>query len=202
MIIALIGPPASGKGTIGEILSRRYEIPTISTGKILRELNEEIKNLNFNFSSGQLIDDNTVNEIMLMRIQNDDCKNGFILDGYPRNLEQAKFLNSYFNQSDIGIDKIIYLDLTEEVIKQRILGRIECGNCGKVYNINNYNYCYCEKCGTKLLKRSDDNEKTLEKRLQIYNDLTSHVIEYYKKMNKVTKIDATKTIEEIIKEIN
>lgn len=201
-VIIIFGPPGSGKGTQGKIISQKLNIPHIATGDIMREavaneteLGKKVKDY---LGRGLLVPDEIVIEIIEERLRREDVKNGFILDGFPRTVEQAKALENLFKKLNIKEYKVIYLRVPDEEIIKRVSGRRTCIKCGKVYNI-----FYsppkedekCDSCGEKLVVREDDTEEKVKKRLQVYKESTLPVLEFYG--NKVININGTGDIEEI-----
>lgn len=201
-VIILFGPPGSGKGTQGKMLSQDLNIPHIATGDIMREaianeteLGKKVKGY---LEKGLLVPDDIVIEIIEERLRREDVKSGFILDGFPRTVEQARALEDLFRKLNIKDYKIVYLDVPDEEIVKRVAGRRTCVKCGKVYNI----YFSppkvagkCDSCGSELIVREDDTEEKVRKRLEVYRQSTLPVIEFYGA--KVKRINATGSIEEI-----
>lgn len=198
MRLILLGAPGAGKGTQGEIISERYEIPTISTGNVLREairqgtpLGLEAKEL---IDKGQLVPDEVVNEIVRARIAEDDCKNGFILDGYPRTLAQAQALDKMGSD----IDKVLCLHVPDEVILARLGGRRVCESCGATYHVDSQPSSageLCEKCGGTLIIRKDDRPETIKERLSVYHQQTEPLIEYYRAQGKLRVVEGDELVE-------
>ncbi len=176
-----LGRPGSGKGTYSTKVAKELNIPHISTGDIFREnikqqteLGKKIQEL---VKEGKLVPDGIVNEIAKNRLEQEDCKEGFILDGYPRTIQQAETLDTYKK-----IDKVLNIDVPEEVIIRRITTRRVCKNCGAVYNILTLKpkqEGICDKCGGELYQRPDDTEEAVKIRLQEYENLTQPLIKYY-----------------------
>lgn len=203
--IIFLGPPGSGKGTQAALLSDNLRIPKISTGDILRE---EIKNntqLGIKakqfIDSGTLVPDDVMLAIISARTSQDDCKSGFILDGFPRTVAQANGLSSL----GIKIDKVININLSDEIIVERLGGRRICASCGSMFHIKYQppkNQGICDKCGAMLVIRVDDKVETIKKRLKVYHSQTQPLIEYYKKKVQFINIDGNKSIDEIKQEIN
>jgi adenylate kinase len=198
--LILFGPPGSGKGTFaGQIKKVLPEISHISTGDIFRENLKNETPLGLKAKSymnkGELVPDDVTIEMVRDRLNKEDAKkNGFILDGFPRTLPQAKALSDI-----IDIDLILLLQVSRELIFKRILGRYSCDNCGKIYNkytLPPKTEGICDKCGAniKFEQRSDDNEETLKNRLDAYERNAKPVIKYYKKKGKIKKIDGTDTL--------
>lgn len=204
--IVMMGPAGSGKGTQSNLISQRYGLPEISTGTLLRnkvkdgdELGQKIDKI---ISSGDVVSDDLVFSILKEKLES--CKNGFILDGFPRNINQAIELDEYLGSD--GITHVLVLDVPEDIVIKRISGRFECKKCRKVYNrfFNNTKIeGVCDVCGsTDFSVRSDDeNLKAIEKRLAIYNDMSKNIIEYYSKKNLIYFINGLKSIESISEDI-
>ncbi len=187
-IIIIMGAPGSGKGTQSKILKDLYNIAHISTGDILRsevelktKLGIEIKNL---LDQGSLVDDDIMNNLIKQRILKDDCSNGFILDGYPRTLNQAKLLDDIFSNFKFLDYKVIEIDISDEIIVHRILGRYSCSDCNSIYNdyfLPTKETGICDKCGGKNLnRRTDDKLDTVKSRLKTYHEQSVPVLSYYK----------------------
>ena len=198
MRLILLGAPGAGKGTQGEIISERYEIPTISTGNLLREAIKEKTPLGLAakeiIDKGQLVPDEVVNEIVRERISREDCKNGFILDGYPRTLAQAEALD----QMGAEIDKVLCLQVPDEVIVSRLGGRRVCESCGATYHVESQPSSageLCEKCGGTLIVRKDDRPETIKERLNVYHQQTEPLIEYYKAQGKLRTVIGDELVE-------
>ena len=203
MNIILFGAPGAGKGTQAKELTKKYEIPQISTGDILRAaianktpLGLEAKKL---MDEGKLVSDDIVNGLVEARLQEADCEKGFILDGFPRTVAQAEALDGILEKFNKKIEKVIALDVSDDEIIERITGRRVSKKTGKIYHIK-YNPPVDEN-PEDLEQRADDNEETVVKRLEVYNKQTAPVLDYYKKQAKVYTVDGTKKLEEITKDI-
>jgi len=197
MRIILLGPPGAGKGTQSKDLAQRLDLSHISTGDILRqnvkagtELGKEAKGY---MDKGLLVPDALVASMLKDRFEQPDIKKGFILDGYPRALTQAKTLDEILNDKKIGIDLVVYLDTSDEVIIQRLTGRLVCSACGANYHKTNMppkKEGICDACGAKLYQRTDDNEETVKKRIEVYKNEVASLIKYYQDKGKLHKLSA------------
>ena len=203
MNIILFGAPGAGKGTQAKELIKKYDIPQISTGDILRgaianktPLGLEAKKL---MDEGKLVSDDIVNGLVEARIQEEDCKKGFILDGFPRTVAQAEALDGIMAKIKRDIEKVIALEVDDSEIIERITGRRVSKKTGKIYHIK-YNPPVDEK-EEDLEQRADDNEETVKKRLEVYKSQTAPVLDYYKKQDKVYVVDGGKKPEEITEDI-
>lgn len=188
MKLIMLGAPGAGKGTQAEIISEKYQIPTISTGNIIREAiknqTEMGKAAKVFIDKGQLVPDDVVIQLVTQRIANEDCINGFILDGFPRTLPQAEALD----HMGIPIYKVIEIEVSDENITQRISGRRVCAECGASYHIT-YKPSkiegVCDKCGGKTVLRDDDKPETVLERLKVYHKQTEPLKEYYSAQKKL-----------------
>lgn len=178
MKIILLGAPGCGKGTQAKKITKDFNIPQISTGDLFRaivkeesELANSIKDI---MAGGGLVPDELTVALLRDRISKEDCKNGFILDGFPRTVAQAKALETI---SDV--DAIILIDVAPEVIIERLSARRTCSGCGEIYNTESYSKDTCEKCGANLIQRDDDKPETIKHRLEVYDKNTSPLIDFY-----------------------
>ena len=200
--IIFLGAPGSGKGTQAAILSDDLNIPAISTGDILRaevKSQSEIGNLAKKYmDEGGLVPDEVVIGIIKKRLLEDDCKNGFILDGFPRNLSQAISLDENLVEIKKEISSVISLEVPDETIIKRITGRFSCANCGALYNKffnNTKKEGICDSCNSKeFISRDDDNEEAIINRLKVYHSNTSELIKFYTKKGLIYKVDGLKPI--------
>ena len=202
--IVLLGPPGAGKGTYARILSQKYGIPTISVGDLFRaaikEENELGKKVKVYVSSGDLVPDEIVVDVVKNRLNKDDCKIGFLLDGYPRTVYQAEVMPSFKN---IGV--ALNFVVPDEVIMERIGGRRTCNKCAATYHIKNIPpkvEGICDKCGNPLLQRADEKPEVIKNRLEVYRKKTKPVADYFRTKDLVADIDAKYPIEEIDKIIS
>ena len=208
MHLILLGAPGSGKGSYAVGLKEHYGIPHISTGEIFRneiasqsELGKLAQSL---IDKGNFVPDDVTIEIVKKRLLKDDCKNGFILDGFPRTLVQAEALTNFLPTIGKKIDAVVNLEVSEDIVVKRIVNRLSCPNCGKGYNkisIPPKQEGICDICGCKLTQREDDNEETVRSRLEIYHSKTQPLIDYYDKLNLIISIDSNHSIEEVTKNI-
>lgn len=201
--IVLIGPQGCGKGTQAKLLAERYKIPHISTGDLLRESAEKgdgiglvIKNY---LNKGKLIPTNTIIKIIEEKIKKPECKKGFILDGFPRNLDQAEALDEITE-----IDLVFIIDISDELAVKRISRRQNCAKCKRVYGIDipPKKKGTCDMCSVKLIVREDDKPELVKKRLEVYHDETEPLIEYYKvRKDVVYTLDGSERADKVLKEI-
>ena len=208
MNFVFLGMPGAGKGTQAKIISRKYNIPHISTGDILREAVANKTELGIQakkyMDEGALVPDKLIVSLVKERIIQPDCEKGFILDGFPRNLEQAKILEEMLEEIKKTLDAVFFFSLDEEVVVKRLTARRVCSNCGAVYNMI-YNppkvEGVCDICGGKLVTRDDDKEETVRNRLRTYNKDTAPLIDYYKEKGLLYTIDASLSVNDVTKEI-
>lgn len=208
MRIILLGPPGSGKGTQAGLLSKKYGIPHIAMGDILRE---EVargtslgKKVNVYMSKGELVPDEIVIEVLKERIKKPDCKNGFILDGFPRTLNQAKALDAMLDELGFRIDAVVYIDVPDEEIVRRLSLRRTCRVCGRVYNLH-YNPPKqdgkCDVCGGELFIRDDDKPDVIRNRLKVYNEQTRPLVSYYEESKLLVRVDGVNSIDNVFQQI-
>lgn len=208
MHILLMGPPGAGKGTQAAKLVEKYSILHISTGDMFRAaVKEETalgKQAKAYMDAGQLVPDSVTIGIVRERIAKPDCQPGFILDGFPRTLEQATALDQSLLDLGIKLDRVLNITVPVAELILRMTGRRICKNCGATYHVH-YNppvtASVCDKCGGELFQRDDDKEETVNKRLTVYNAQTQPLIEYYQDEGLYTEIDGTKHIDEVFAEI-
>ncbi len=208
MNFVFLGMPGAGKGTQAKIISKKYDIPHISTGDILREAVANKTELGLKakkyMDEGALVPDELVVSLVEERLKQPDCEKGFILDGFPRNVEQAKVLEDMLSRIDKNLDAVFFFSLKEDVVVKRLTARRVCSKCGAVYNML-YNppkvEGVCDLCGGKLIIRDDDREEVVRNRLVTYNKETAPVITFYMKKGILHTIDASLSVEEVTKEI-
>jgi adenylate kinase len=199
--IIFIAPPAAGKGTQSKLVSAEYNIPHISTGDLLRE---EVNSgsdlgayLKQEMDKGNLISDETITTLLKNRLSKSDCENGYILDGYPRNVTQAKIYENLLKELNKEIGSVIFLDIDKSLALERTLSRIVCPNCGASYNLNiealkPIKEGICDKCNNTLKIRSDDNKETFLNRFDTYINNTKELIDYYDKLGVLSRIKINK----------
>ena len=208
MIILMFGPPGVGKGTISYMLKARYGLPHISSGNIIREAIHdngkfaiELKQF---LERGQLVPDAIAINIIKERVSHDDCINGYILDGFPRTIPQAEFLDRALEESHLNINYVLNLVADERIIIERLSGRRICTKCDAIYHIKNLKskrQGICDKCGGKLFQRDDDKPSTIRKRIKVYEEQSNPLIDFYKERKILIEIDTEKPIDEIFKDI-
>lgn len=208
MRLVLLGPPGAGKGTQASAIVEKYNIPHISTGDIFRAnikegtaLGQEAKAY---MDKGLLVPDELVVSIVKDRLLKDDCKEGFLLDGFPRTVGQAEALDSELDKLGIKLDRVININADPEILIERAVGRRICRECGATYHVK-YNppkvEGVCDKDGGELYQRDDDTEETVTTRINVYMEQTEPLIDYYKKQGLLMDVDGTKTIDEVFVDI-
>lgn len=195
----IFGPPSAGKGTQAQKLSKQYSVPQVATGDLLRKAVADMTPLGLKIKSyldqGKLGPDEVIVQLIKERVAKPDCKNGFLLDGFPRSMGQAKELE---RMTDIDLVLSIVVDF--EALVERAVGRRTCPKCSAVYHIKfnpPMNEGICEKCGSKLIQRDDDKEDTVRNRLRVYQEQTAPLIEYYRKKGKLVDIDGSGGIDAV-----
>ncbi|MDD2190384.1 MAG: adenylate kinase [Eubacteriales bacterium] len=208
MNLILLGPPGAGKGTQAVRISQKYSIPHISTGDIFRknikEGTELGKKAQEYMNKGELVPDNLVIEIAAARLMEDDCQQGFLLDGFPRTVMQAEELDKFLDQRNHPIYKVIDIDVDKEELMTRLIGRRVCRSCGATYHVINMppeKEGLCDICGGELYQRSDDSASTVANRLEVYNTSTKPLIEYYERSGRIIHIDGGKDQEDVFTDI-
>ena len=200
MKLILLGAPGAGKGTQAEILCERLNIPTISTGNMIREALKSGTEMGLKakafIEAGQLVPDEVVIGIVDERLRMDDCQNGFILDGFPRTIPQAEALD----RMGVTIDRVVDINVPDEVITRRVSGRRVCLDCGNTYHIETKKPLkdgVCDRCGSTLVQRKDDQPETVQERLHVYHDQTEPLRDYYAKAGKLLVVDGQQGIQEL-----
>lgn len=200
MRIILVGPPGAGKGTQAEKLVAKYGVAHISTGDILRanikagtELGKKAKSF---VDAGGLVPDDVIVAMMRRRLAEDDCRKGFILDGFPRTVPQAEALASLLAEMGISLDGVILLDVDDETVVGRLCGRRMCKNCGKIFHVvfkPSSKGGRCDSCGGELYQRDDDKEDVIRQRLAVYHSQTAPLVDYYGRTGLLFKISAAES---------
>ena len=196
MKLIFLGPPGAGKGTQAERIAERFEIAHLSTGDMLRA---EIRNATplgaaakAYIDRGELVPDSVIIDMVKDRITRDDCRNGFLLDGFPRTVVQAEALAAFTE-----IDRAVNIDVPAERLVARISGRRMCPDCGAAYHVSNYAAPTCAKCGATLYQRDDDREETVANRLKVYTEKTAPLIAYYESKGKLFNVDGDRQIDAV-----
>lgn len=209
MNLIMLGLPGAGKGTQADKISSKYKIPHISTGNIFRNAIKNETNLGKKakeiIDSGGLVPDEITNNIVEKRLQEDDCKQGFILDGFPRTINQAEALEHFMDNMDKKLELAIYIDVAREELIKRLTMRRTCKNCGAVYHLEHNppeKKGICDKCGGKLIQRSDDKKEVVIERLKVNEEKLNRLIDFYDKKDKLAKIKSNAGIDEVFKEID
>ena len=208
MQLLLMGPPGAGKGTQAVKLVEKFEIPQISTGDMFRaavkEGTELGKKAKACMDAGTLVPDEVTIGIVRERLSKDDCKGGFILDGFPRNVAQDKALEKILDELGIKLTKVLNIHVPAEDLIERAVGRRICKDCGATYHVK-FNAPkvenVCDNCGENLYQRADDNEDTMKNRLSVYEESTRPLIDYYEKVGLYTEIDGRQPIEKVTEEL-
>ena len=208
MKIVMLGAPGAGKGTQASMIAENFGIPHISTGDIFRanikngtELGKEAKAY---MDKGELVPDELTVRLLLDRVAQDDCKDGYVLDGFPRTIPQAEVLEKELEKTGDKIDKAVNVDVPDENIVRRMSGRRACLKCGATYHIVHIppkKEGICDICGSELVLRDDDKEETVKNRLDVYHKQTSPLIDFYSKRNVLETVDGTKDSKEVFEDI-
>lgn len=208
MHLLIMGAPGSGKGTCAVELKSFYGIPHISTGEIFRKAISDKTPLGIIaqglIDEGHFVPDDITNQIVKERLSEDDCKKGFLLDGYPRNLVQAEALSKMLKELNIELDAAIDLEIDDQVIVERIVNRRLCSKCGKGYNLISIppkQAGICDDCGSPLYQRKDDNVETIKERIAVYNEQTLPIISYYKNLGILVSINADQNINDVVSDV-
>ncbi len=208
MRVVLLGPPGAGKGTQASFISEKYQIPHISTGDIFRanlkngtELGMKAKAY---MDKGELVPDSLTIEIVLDKLQSEECAKGFLLDGFPRNIEQAEAMDDFLKAKDLKLNAVINIEVDKSVLVERAVGRRICRDCGMTYHVNfnpSKQAGVCDQCCGELYQRADDNSETVANRIDVYQSQTAPLINYYQEQDLILNIDGLQAIEEVTKAI-
>ena len=208
MKIIMLGAPGAGKGTQAKMIAEKYKVPHVSTGDIFRanikngtELGKKAKEY---MDKGQLVPDELTVEILLDRVAQEDCKNGYVLDGFPRTIPQADVLDKELTKLGDKVDYAINVDVPDENIVRRMSGRRACLKCGATYHIEHIppkQEGICDVCGSELVQRDDDKPETVQNRLSVYHEQTQPLIDYYNAKGILKSVDGTKDMQDVFSEI-
>ena len=208
MKIIMLGAPGAGKGTQAKQIAAKYQIPHISTGDIFRanikngtELGKKAKTY---MDQGLLVPDELVVDLVVDRVNQEDCKNGYVLDGFPRTIPQAEALDAALGKINEKMDYAIDVDVPDENIVNRMSGRRACLNCGATYHLISIPpkvEGICDRCGSEIVLREDDKPETVQKRLKVYHEQTQPLIDYYKNQGILKSVDGTQPMDEVFKAI-
>ena len=208
MKIILMGPPGAGKGTQAEKLVELYQIPHISTGDMFRKAQKDGTELGLKAKSymeqGQLVPDEVTVGIVKERLAEDDCKNGFLLDGFPRTVQQADALDGILKELGMALDRVINIEVDKGLLVDRLTGRRVCRACGATFHVINKApkvEGVCDKCGGELCQRNDDKVETVSNRLDVYAAQTAPLIEYYQSKDIMSSVDGSKSMEDVLANI-
>jgi adenylate kinase len=194
MIIILLGAQGSGKGTQAELLSKEFNLSIVETGSLFRKeanhQSEQGRIIRQKLKKGELISDDLTIDILKNKLTKIDTKNGFILDGFPRNLNQAKFLDQFKNKI------VVYIDIPDEEVIKRLSQRKICSSCGKIY-IGKKNLDSCSLCQGKIIRRDDDRPEAIAKRLELFKNQTKPLLDYYRKQGILVEIDGRPSIDKV-----
>lgn len=206
--LVLLGPPGAGKGTQAVRIAEKYQILHISTGDIFRAnvkegtpLGQKAKEY---MDKGLLVPDELVCDLVEDRLSKDDCRNGYLLDGFPRTVFQAQHFDDYLKSNGIALDSVVDIEVDEDILLPRMIGRRVCRNCGKPYHVETMppkKEGVCDVCGGEVYQRADDCEETVKNRFKVYQDQTSPLIEYYKESGLLAPIDGSKAMDEVFEDI-
>lgn len=198
MIAILLGPPGSGKGTQAKKLWAERQLPQLSTGDMLRSAIQKGSSLGVEakrfMDQGQLVPDSLVVSLIAERSQNPDCKNGFILDGFPRNIAQAEVLDQMLKSQNRSVDRAVLFDIGDEELVKRISGRRTCSKCGTMFHVEfapSRVSGVCDQCNGPVVQRDDDRADVVRKRLAVYHEQTEPLVGFYRKQNKLRSLDAS-----------
>lgn len=208
MKIVLLGPPGAGKGTQAKSISNKYSIPHISTGDIFRKNISENTPLGLEarkyIDNGQLVPDEVTINMVKDRLSQEDCKQGYLLDGFPRTVQQAEALQAFLSERGEKLDTALLIEVPRDFILERMTGRRVCPGCGASYHIKfnpPTNSGKCDLCGDNVIQRKDDTEETVMERLNVYEAQTQPLIDFYKERNMLSAVDGTKAINKVFESI-
>jgi len=204
MNLVLLGPPGAGKGTQATSIAEKYHIPHISTGDIFRKNVKEGtplgKKAKEYMDKGELVPDDLTIDLVNDRLVQDDCRNGFLLDGFPRTEYQAEKFDAFLAKNGMELTKVIDIDVAEDILLDRMIGRRVCRACGKPYHVTNMPpkvEGVCDVCGGEVYQRADDTEETVKNRFKVYKEQTSPLIAYYEKAGNIAHIDGAGALDTV-----
>lgn len=208
--IMFIAPPAAGKGTQAAYIVEKYNIPHISIGDILREIAKEDSEVGYyvreTITCGKLVKDDIAYQLIRDRLSKDDCKNGYVIDGFPRNLEQAIEYDKILDELGYDIGDVFYIQMDKKILMDRVMSRRVCEDCKTVYNLDELSVTQdlivCEKCGGRLYQRNDDNLEAFETRYEMYLNETEPIADYYDEKRVLYRINGEKDASKIAKQID
>ena len=208
MNLVLMGLPGASKGTQAQLIVKDFDIPHISTGDIFRAaiknqtpMGVEAKKF---IDKGELVPDEVTNGIVQERLAQDDTKDGFMLDGFPRNIFQAEYLDKYLSENNISLDKVINIEVDPKLLVERACGRRICKTCGATYHVKfnpSKEEGVCDSCHANLTQRPDDNEETVSHRIDVYLSETKPLVDYYTKQNVIANIEGNQDIDKVFEDI-
>ncbi|MGJ8454958.1 adenylate kinase [Pseudothermotoga sp. U03pept] len=208
MRLVLLGAPGAGKGTLAKDLVNHLNIPHISTGDMFREavaagteLGRKVQSI---IQSGALVPDEIVNQVVEERLKKDDCRSGFIFDGYPRTVPQAVTLDEILSKISAKLDAVISLEISEEVVVKRLTNRRVCPKCGRIYNMISMppkNDELCDDCQVKVVVRDDDREEVVRRRYRLYHELTEPLVDYYRKKGILIQVNSEVDHQDLVKKV-
>ena len=208
MNLILLGPPGAGKGTQAAKIIEKYDVPHISTGDIFRKNIKEGtplgKKAQEYMNKGELVPDSLVIEIATDRLTEDDCSEGFLLDGFPRTVEQAEALDAFLEKNGKKVDWVLDIDVDKEELMTRLTGRRVCKSCGATYHVVNIppkQEGICDFCGGELIQRADDNLETVTNRIEVYEAQTMPLVDYYENAGNIAHINGAASLEDVFGDI-